>query len=411
MSLPHHALPYAEAAARVHAEAARLLHQPRGTETAALLDAVGRVLAEPLVADRDQPPFARATRDGFAARVADWANGPLPVSGLLRAGESWAGGALAEGVCLEIMTGAPMPDGADSVAMVEHTERTGEGVRLGRGREPAAGENVVPRGAEARAGTVLLPAGARLNTHGIAAAAACGYAAIKVFSRPRVAILSTGDELVDVAETPLLHQIRNSNSYTLAAQVRALGGEPVLLPPVADTEAALSAAIAQAMTGADLVLLSGGVSMGKYDLVEPALAALGARFHFTGAQIQPGKPVVFGALNGGRLPFFGLPGNPISTMVCFHLFVAPVLAALGGEQGYAPRFAQAVLRSGLRARPGLTRFLPAFTGHAIEGAVAEVIPWQGSGDLAGTARANSFVVAPDSEEDLPAGATVTVLLA
>ncbi len=410
MSQPHTALPYGEAAEKVRTEAEQLLAERSGEETLPLLEAVGRVLREPVLADRDQPPFARATRDGFAARAGDWSRGTLPVVGLLRAGEAWAG-RLEVGSCLEIMTGAPVPDGADCVVMVEHVVREGGGIALEAGRRIAAGDNVVPAGAEARAGAVLLPAGTRLNAHGVAVAAAVGYAAAAVFPKPRVAILSTGDELVDVAELPAPHQIRNSNSYTLAAQVRALSGEPQLFAPVADTREALEAAVTQAAADADLLLLSGGVSMGKYDLVEPALAALGGQFHFTGVHIQPGKPVVFGSLYGGRLPFFGLPGNPVSTIVCFALFVAPVLAALGGERGYRPRFVQARLRGRVPAKAGLTRFLPAWVTHAVAGSTVELIPWQGSGDLASTARANGFAVLPDSANAFPEDSAVSVLLA
>ncbi len=398
-------LSYAEAAAVVQTEAGRL--RPMRSGAVALAEAYGRVLAEPLLADRDQPPFPRATRDGFAARAEDWRRGPLTVVGLLRAGEAWVRPGLAPGTCVEIMTGAPVPPGADSVAMVEHVRRDEDAVALERALAP--GENVVPRGAEARAGALLLPAGTRLNAHGIAAAAACGAARLPVWAKPRVAILSTGDELVAIDATPLPHQIRNSNTHSLAAQVRALGGEPYMLAPCADEPHALAAALKQAAACCDLLLISGGVSMGKYDLVEPALFTLGGRFHFTGARIQPGKPVVFGSL--GELPFFGLPGNPISTMVCFALFAAPVLAALAGELGYTPPFAQALLAAPVRNKPGLTRFLPAFLSSDIGGSHVEAIPWQGSGDLAGTARANCFLVVPPEAGDLQAGATVSVLLA
>ncbi len=404
-----------------------MLLTPAGeVEILPLLQAQGRVLAAPLLADRDQPPFPRSTRDGFAGRAADWSSAPprggLAVKGLLRAGEAWQGGALETGCCIEIMTGAPVPPGADCVVMVEHVERDvlagADSVALSPGRQIAAGANIVPAGAEAAAGSVLLPAGTRLNAHGIAVAASCGAARLPVFRQPRVAILSTGDELVDVAETPLPHQIRNSNSYTLAALVRAMGGEPRLAAPVPDDAQALLTAIRAAAADCDLLLLSGGVSMGKYDLVEPALAELGGTFRFTGARIQPGKPVVFGSLPGPRpgekLPFFGLPGNPVSTIVCFALFAAPVLAALAGEPGYTPPFVQARLRGGLECRPGLTRFLPARLTRDIEGATVAAIAWQGSGDLASTARADCFVVAPELSAGTLApaeGDAVTVLLA
>ncbi|RRA48620.1 gephyrin-like molybdotransferase Glp [Acidipila sp. EB88] len=420
MSVAAKPLPYQEAAAIVREQAGRLAAQgSRGREELSLLEAQGRVLAQDLVADRDQPPFARSTRDGFAGRAAEFAQaGPLEVVGLLRAGECWTGGAVPERGCVEIMTGAPVPAFADCVVMVEHVERRGTEIALEAGRVIKAGENVVPAGAEASAGAVVLPEGTRLTAHGVAVAASCGYAQVAVWRRPRVAILSTGDELVELGEQPLAHQIRNSNSWTLAAQVRALGGEPVLAPPVRDDAAALEAAIRTAAATCDLVVLSGGVSMGKYDLVEPALEALGGRFLFTGARIQPGKPVVFGLLEGSgqaALPFFGLPGNPVSTIVCFALFVAPVLAALAGERGYAPRFVQARLRGRLECKPGLTRFLPAQLTHAIEGGSVEVVAWQGSGDLAATAQANCFAVAPEPEGQqggvLVEGAIVSVLLA
>ncbi len=393
-------LSYDEAAARVRAEAAKL--NSTGTEEVSLQQARGRVLAEPVTADRDQPPFPRAPPDGFAARAADWP-GPLRVAGMLRAGESWSS-PVPERACLEIMTGAPVPPELDTVAMVEHCTREGDRVILDPDRSLKPGENIVARGAEALAGAVLVPAGTRLTVHGLAVAAACGYPRLRVFVKPRVAILATGDELVELTATPLPHQIRNSNTWTLAAQVEELGGEPVMLPPAPDDAQALRAALDQALAGAEMLLVSGGVSMGKFDMVEPALADLGARFHFTGAKIQPGKPVVFGSAAGK--PFFGLPGNPVSTMVCFALFAAPVLAALGGEPEYALPFAEARLSKPLGNKPGLTRFLPALHTHP----EVDPVAWQGSGDLAATARANCFLVVPPDAEGIPAGAAVSILL-
>jgi molybdopterin molybdotransferase len=215
-------------------------------------------------------------------------------------------------------------------------------------------------------------------------------------------------------------KIRNSNSYSLAAQVLALGGEPLIQPIAGDSEAALAGAIRAACEpGCDLLLLSGGVSMGKYDLVEGVLASLGARFFFTGVRIQPGKPLVFGELSGlGGRPLFGLPGNPISTMVTFALFVAPVLTALGGEPGYAPRFSEARYAPGTAEpesrKPGLRRFLPARLTANADAATVAVVPWQGSGDIAGTAQANCLLVVPEqvlgSGETLAPGDPVRVLL-
>ena len=209
-----------------------------------------------------------------------------------------------------------------------------------------------------------------------------------------MAILATGDELVPVGEQPLPHQIRNSNSYSLAAQVTRHGGIPVLYPAVPDRLDASEAAIRGALD-CDLLLLSGGVSMGKYDFVEQALAAFGAEFFFTGARIQPGKPVVFGRLPGPGLYFFGLPGNPVSTLVTFALFAAPLLAALGGRRDLGPEFAEAQLTESVEARPGLTRFLPARLEADAAGAKIRHVPWQGSGDQSAAARTNCFLVVSD----------------
>jgi molybdopterin molybdotransferase len=239
-----------------------------------------------------------------------------------------------------------------------------------------------------------------------AAAAACGAAQLAVFSKPRVAVLATGDELVDVGEKPLPHQIRNSNSYSLAAQVRAAGGEAVPCPVVRDDVALTEKAIREALS-CDLILLTGGVSMGKFDFVEKALLRLGAEFYFTGARIQPGKPVVFGRIENTN--FFGLPGNPISTMVTFALFGAPMLRALAGESDDRPRFTMAHLEEEVRVKAGLTRFLPATVESSFRGARVKRIAWQGSGDLTAGARANGFLVVPETSDHLAAGAIVTVL--
>ena len=409
----HATISYAEAAAIVsrYAEQLRNAHP---FESVPLLHATGRVLATPIVADRAQPPFPRSTRDGFACRAADLGAGaPLRVLGLLKAGRGWEGSALASGEAVEIMTGAPLPPGADCVVMIEHVERQGDQITVDPGRSWHPGENFIPTGDEAQAGAPLVPAGTRLGAPHLAAAASMGYPQLDLYRRPRVAIVSTGDELVPLGQQPLTYQIRNSNSYSLAAQVLSLGGEPRIQPIAADTDQALEQAVRRAAAeGCDLLLLSGGVSMGKYDLVEGVLAALGARFFFTGVRMQPGKPVVFGEMADGT-PWFGLPGNPVSTMVTFALFAAPVLASLGGERGYAPRFAEARLAEPVVATPGLERFLPARLMADAGAATVHPVAWQGSGDIAGTAQANCLVVVPAPEpgadRTLPPGATVRVL--
>jgi len=401
-------LTYAEAADVIRQHAKTLLAQKSTAESIPLLASLNRVLAEPVLADRDQPPFPRSTRDGFACRAEDVSSTkPLHVIGQLRAGETWKGSPLEAGQGIEIMTGAPVPSGADCVFMIEHVHLDGKLLRLDPERTIKPGENIVPAGAEAKSGAIIVPAGTRMAAAHVAAAAACGYAAVTVHGRPRVAILATGDELVPVDHSPLTHQIRNSNSYSLAAQVTLAGAQPVILPVAPDDPAEIESSIHRA-ADCDLLLLSGGVSMGKYDFVEQALLTLGAEFFFTGAKIQPGRPIVF-----GRLPqqyFLGLPGNPVSTLVTFLLFAQPLIAALNGEAHGGPRFASAQLTHSLRARPELTRFLPAHMDFSIDAPQATIIPWQGSGDLASTASANGFVVAQANAGDLAAGDHVSVLL-
>ncbi|MGC2246333.1 MAG: molybdopterin molybdotransferase MoeA, partial [Terriglobales bacterium] len=254
-----------------------------------LLSSRGRVLAETLVADRDFPPFPRATRDGYAVRAADVERVParLEVIGEVKAGDAGVSYAVGPGQAVSIMTGAPLPAGADAVVMVEYTAPSGNGVEIQRGVQ--SGENFVSRGAEARAGQMLVEPGRRLNHSLIAIAAAVGKSRVRVFRKPRVAVLSTGDELVEVGATPGPAQIRNSNSYSLAAQVEEAGGEAVRLPIAPDEPGRLRALIEEGLS-CDLLLLTGGVSMGKFDLVERVLGEIRAEFYFTGAKIQPGKP-------------------------------------------------------------------------------------------------------------------------
>jgi molybdopterin molybdotransferase len=406
-------LSYYDAARAVREYAATL--RPARTESVNLSDSLRRTLAQPIHADRDQPPFARSTRDGFACRSSDLASpAPLTISGHLRAGEAWSGPPLAPGHAIEIMTGAPVPAGADCVLMVEHASVDASRVTPARSLQP--GENIVPTAAEARAGDTLIPAGTRIGPQHIALAAACGYATVSVFAQPRVAILATGDELVPITEQPLSFQIRNSNSYSLAAQITRHGGLPVIHPAVRDSLQASESAI-RATLDSDLLILSGGVSMGKYDFVEQALANLGAEFLFTGARIQPGRPVVFGQLptpSGQPLPFFGLPGNPVSTLVTVTLFAAPLVAALAGAAvltGAAtlgPHFAHARLTQPVESKPNLTRFLPAYLESTIDGATIQPIPWQGSGDQSAAAKTNCFLVVPEGAT-LAAGDLVTFL--
>jgi molybdopterin molybdotransferase len=400
---------------------------PSGDETVGLLDAGGRVLAEPITADRDIPPFPRSTRDGYAVGAADLAMLPakLKVIGEIKAGPSLIPSALNRGEAYSIMTGAPVPQGADAVVMVEYTSSEGDFVEITKGVVP--GENIVQQGGEARRGELLLGQGTRLNEAAIALAATVGKSQLKVFVVPRVAVLTTGDEIVDIDAEPGPAQIRNSNSYSLAAQIQKAGGEPVLLPIAPDEPRRLRQLIEEGLQS-DLLIMTGGVSMGRYDLVEQVLADLQAEFVFTGAKIQPGRPVVFGrvssssgagtlargtsappALLDARKYFFGLPGNPVSTMVTFELFARPMLEALSGMSPRPLKFVHARLKSDIRVKTGLTRFLPAILSGKYADSHAEPVPWQGSGDIAARSRANCYIVVPPDREHIPAGEWIAVM--
>jgi len=387
---------------------------PGGSETLELLPSAGRILAEPVAADRDIPPFPRSTRDGYAVRSADLEKLPakLTVMGEIKAGPGQVTPALNRGEAFSIMTGAPVPQVADAVVMVEYTSLQGESVRVTKGIAP--GENIVAQGAEARRGSLLLDRGLRLNESAIALAASVGKSRLQVFVRPRVAVLTTGDEIVEVDAEIGDTQIRNSNSYSLAVQIQRAGGEPVLMPIAPDEPRRLRELMEQGLQS-DLLIMTGGVSMGRYDLVEQVLAELQAEFFFTGAKIQPGRPVVFGRVPYGptldaHKYFFGLPGNPVSTMVTFELFARPMIEALAGMSPLPLAFLHARLKSEIRVKTGLKRFLPAILSGEYEEAQVELVPWQGSGDIAARSRSNCYIVIPPDRERIPAGDWVAVML-
>ena len=364
-------------------------------------EAAGRVLAEDVAADRDFPPMDRSVRDGYAVRAGD-VPGKLQVVGEVRAGERYAG-RVGPGEAVAIMTGAPVPAGADAVIMVEHTTREGGWVRTLSSAELC--QFINPRGCEAAARQTVLRVGKRLDYSDIAMLAAFGRARVQVFARPVAAIVSTGDEIVEITETPRDFQTRNSNSYSLAAQVARAGAVPRRVPVARDALEDTRRAIEQGL-GSDLLLLSGGVSAGKYDLVEEALAALGAEFYFDRVLIQPGQPLVFGRVAGKF--FFGLPGNPSSTMVTFEIFARAALELLGGQQETALPMPWARLTCDFRHRTGLTRFLPARL--SADGGEVTPVEWHGSGDVPSVTRANVYLVAdPDRPEYAP-GDWIRILL-
>jgi len=393
-------LEFPEARAKVIDAVRRARSIPK-VEDVALDAAAGRVLAADVAADRDSPVLDRSARDGYAVRAADLP-GELEVIGEVRAGQRFAR-AVGPGQAVEIMTGAPVPAGADAVVMVEDTHAAGGRVRIDRRVEP--GQAINPRGSEARVGDVVLPAGTRLDYTGIAALAAFGCSRVPVYRPPSVAIIATGDEIVEVEKTPEEFQIRNSNAHSLAAQVTRAGGTPVLLPPARDTVEHTRQMVSRGLE-ADLLLLSGGVSAGKYDVVEEVLAGFGAEFYFDRVLIQPGQPLVFGRACGKF--FFGLPGNPASTMVTFEIFARAALELLGSQTETALVMPWARLTRDFRHRAGLTRFLPARL--SADGAEVTPVAWHGSGDVPALTRGNAFLVADPDHPEYAAGDWVRVLL-
>jgi molybdopterin molybdotransferase len=367
-------------------------------------DALGYVLAQEVCSDREYPPFDRSTRDGYAVRATEAAQGAiLPCFGEIKAGDT-VSQPLKPGTCIQIMTGAAVPTGADAVVMIEFTRRSEDNVTFDRGTQ--SGQNIVPRGSEAHSGDLALRPGLRLGFAELAVAAQVGATTIRCTTKPRVAILSTGDEVVPINETPEPFHIRNSNTVSLAAQVRLAGGEPIALINAQDRVDDLSAKIEQGLRE-DVLVLSGGVSMGKYDLVETVLKSLGAEFFFDVVAIRPGKPAVFGRC--GNTLVFGLPGNPVSTMVTFQLFVTAALDVLSGAEARPLPLLEATLAEALAEKAGLTHFLPARLVWRGGVAYVTALRWQGSGDISTLTRANCFLVVPADRSNIPAGEKVSVL--
>jgi molybdopterin molybdotransferase len=388
---------------------ARRCAPPPPTETIEFAEdparVLGRIVAEDVRADRNYPPFNRSTRDGFALRAGD-ATQPgakLRLIGESRAGVSF-GDMVEPGTCVQIMTGAAMPRGANSIVMNEHARIEGEHVVMDEAAREGA--HFVLEGQETRVGESVVARGKRVSYAELAIAAQVGRTRLVVAKKPRVAILSTGDELVAMDQTPTKYQIRNSNNVSLAAQVALAGGEPVMLGTAPDNLAELRARIHQALD-ADIVTITGGVSVGKYDLVEQVLREMGAEFYFDAVAIRPGKPAVFGFCQGK--PVFGLPGNPVSTMVTFELFVVPAIELLSGHKPAALAVLKAKLAHPLNEKPPLAHFLPARVSWPEGEPVVEAIHWEGSGDIGSVVKGNCFLVVHEARLVCAAGEMADVL--
>ena len=373
---------------------------PPPIEEVSLFNADRRVLAENAVADRDYPTLSRSVRDGFAVRAADLP-GEFYIIGEVRAGDIFTGD-VGPGEAVEIMTGAPLPRGADCVVMVEHCRVIGEKVITDR--TLSLGDNVNPQASESRAGELLLTPGRRLSFTQIALLATIGRHHVWVYQKPHVAIVATGDEIVDVGDLPLEYQIRNSNVESLAVQTARAGAIPVVLPIARDNYASTYEIVERGLQY-DMLLLSGGVSAGKYDIVERVLADLGAEFYFDRVLVQPGQPLVFGRAQGKFV--FGLPGNPASTMVTFELFARSAIELLAGQTETSLPLLSARLTADFRSKPGLTRFLPGCLSS--DGSTITPVRWTGSGDVPALARSNAFLVTDPDRETWAAGDQIKVL--
>ena len=390
-----------EEARRIVVESVRSLVKPRSAESVPLLEAHGRILANAVTADRDYPALERSLRDGYAVKAKD-VPGTLHVRGEVRAGDEEQS-PLSDGEALEIMTGAPVPIGADSVVMVEHVVRNGSQVKIDSPAE--TGQFINKRGAEATFSSVLIPPNTRLDASHIASLAMTGHVSVTVFTKPTVAILATGDEIVPLNEHPAPHQIRNSNSFMLASLVQTTGGIPTILPVAGDTKEALLPLLRRGMEY-DFLIISGGVSAGKYDLVKPALRELSAEFVFERVRVQPGQPTAFGIANGK--PLFGLPGNPGSSLITYQLFARPALELLAGLAEPVQPLLSVPFEAPFKHKLGLTRFLPARL--SADGQHLHHISWQGSSDIPALAKANCFLVADHPRESWAIGDSIRVML-
>lgn len=373
---------------------------PHGFERSSLTEAVGRVLAEEVLADMDLPPFDRSMMDGYAVIAKDSIGSPvsLEIVGESAAGNGWRG-TLGHGQSVRIMTGAPVPKGADAVQKIELTREADGRVTL---LEPVRKETAIVRqGAEIKRGTRIIRPGELVTDAMIAVLASFGYAKVAVGKRPRITILGTGSEIVDITRKPGKDQIRNSNSIMLDVLCRRFGAETTVLPIVADDISELKKAIRSASRRSQFVVITGGVSVGKYDHTKTALTDLGAEIFIERIRLKPGKPMVFARL--GTSLIFGLPGNPVSATVTFHLFVRTAILRMQGLKIEGLRMGHAVLGSDIKANRERDTYLPSSLETTRAGQlVAQPLKWQGSSDFVGFAQADSLIRVPKGES-IPKG--------
>jgi len=369
-----------------------------------------RTVAKAIRCDVDCPPFDRSVMDGYAVRSADLAEAPvtLRVAGQVAAG-TWPDRPLGPGEAVQINTGAPIPPGADAVVRVEETETRTNGAEVVIQRAVVPGHFITPRAAYKAAGDVVLGAGQVLTPVNIGVAATAGASRVTVYVEPTVAVLVTGNELVDVNAVPTDAEIRNSNQYVLEALIRTAHATPVVLEAVGDDRAAIAERI-EAGLRCDVLCITGGISMGAFDYVPEILEQCGACFHIRKMAIKPGRPTLFATTQNGTL-VFALPGNPMSAFVAFELLVRPALAARQGRPGVFSPMVSATLKGSITATRDRRSYCPARAWVEEDGGWAvETLSWQGSGDALGTAGANALVMRPPQSREARSGDDVAIML-
>jgi molybdopterin molybdotransferase len=380
------------------------------SERVELSQALGRYLAEDIVADCDLPPFDRSQMDGYAVRAADTetVSAKLRIVGESAAGRGWHN-ELKAGEAVRIMTGAPVPVGADSVQRVELTREVDGDEAVEILETVTLGRSIVRQGSEIKKAETVLRAGEKINAGAVAVLASFGYAKVRVGKRPRVAVLATGTELVPVDQTPGKDQIRDSNNFSISAYAELAGATVERLPLAGDDISQLKQQIATAAERSDMIVTSGGVSVGRYDFTKTVLKELGAEMFFERVALRPGKPAVFARLPNGTL-VFGLPGNPVSVSVTFNLFARAAILAMQGAAEMGLEAGTAVLSQSIKPSKDRESYLPArLSSNEKAQLLAEPLKWGGSSDFVGFVRATALIIVPAGTIKIDAGSVVEIV--